>query len=320
MSYPRKNVEAVTEDYARKRNIHEAERKLRLEEVYSKIPEIKEADIKLARTGADILHAVFGGTGSSVNEKISEIRRENLALQKKRADILVSNGYPADYTSVKYDCEKCHDTGYDGIYMCDCFKKALIMKGFESSGISNLLKEQNFEAFSLDYYKGEEKIYMEDNYRDLYSFAHNFENDKRNFLLMGGTGLGKTHLSTSVAKVVIEKGYGVVYETAQNIFSDFASDRFKSFNSDYEPSYRKYIDCDLLIIDDLGTEMVSQFSVSCLYNVINTRLNKNLPIIASTNLSGDELRKIYQDRITSRLFGNFYIKLFVGKDVRQQKI
>lgn len=319
MSYPRKNVEAVTEDYARKRKLHEAESKLRLDEIYSRIPEIKEIDEELSRTGADIIHAVFGGTGNA-NEKIAEIKKENLALQKRRADILVSNGYSADYTTVKYDCDKCRDTGYDGIYMCDCFKKALAMKGFESSGISNLLKEQNFEAFSLDYYKGDEKVYMEDNYRDLYDFAHNFGGDTRNFLLMGGTGLGKTHLSTSVAKVVIEKGYDVVYETAQNIFSDFASDRFRSSYSDTEPSSEKYLDCDLLIIDDLGTEMISQFSVSCLYNIINTRLNKNLPIIASTNLSGEELRKIYQDRITSRLFGNFYIKLFVGKDVRQQKI
>ena len=109
-------------------------------------------------------------------------------------------------------------------------------------------------------------------------------------------------------------------ETAQNIFSDFASDRLRNSYSDSEPVSDKYLNCDLLIMDDLGTEMISQFSVSCLYNIINTRLNKNLPIIASTNLSSEELRKVYQDRITSRLFGNFYIKLFVGKDVRQQKI
>ncbi|MGM9646225.1 MAG: ATP-binding protein [Eubacteriales bacterium] len=319
MSYPRKNVEEVTEDYSKKRKLHEAESRLRLEKVYSEIPEIKKIDDELRKTGSDVIHAVLGGN-DDIDQKISEIKKENLALQKKRADILVSKGYSPDYTSVKYDCEKCRDTGYDGVYMCECFRKALVMKGFESSGISNLLKEQNFESFSLDYYKDDEKAYMEDNFRDLYDFAHNFENDKRSFLLMGATGLGKTHLSTSVAKVVIEKGYDVVYETAQNIFSDFASDRFRNSYSDSEPVSDKYLNCDLLIMDDLGTEMISQFSVSCLYNIINTRLNKNLPIIASTNLSSEELRKVYQDRITSRLFGNFYIKLFVGKDVRQQKI
>ena len=316
MNYPRKNVEAVNEDYERKRKKNEDSRLRRLAEIYSAFPEIKDIDVQLAETGRSLISAVSSHI-SDIGRFIEELKAKNLNLQKERADILFENGYSPDYTDLRYDCPKCHDTGYDGIYMCECMKKALIEKGFESSGIANLLKEQSFETFSLDYYTKAELSYMRDNYNDLRLFANNFENDKRNFLLIGATGLGKTHLSTSVAKVVVEKGFNVVYETAQNIFTDFSRDRFS--NSD-EPESQRYLDCDLLIIDDLGAEAITQFSVACLYNIINTRLNRNLPIIASTNLTKDELRKAYQDRITSRLFGNFYIKLFVGSDVRKKKI
>ena len=142
---------------------------------------------------------------------------------------------------------------------------------------------------------------------------------KCNLLFVGGTGLGKTHLSTAIAKALIEKGYNVIYETAQNIFFDFDNDRFRDRFSDSEPESSKYLDCDLLIIDDLGSEAINSFTVSCLYNILNTRLNKGLPIIASTNLNSKEIRSKYHDRITSRLFGEFNIQMFYGNDLRKIK-
>jgi DNA replication protein DnaC len=158
---------------------------------------------------------------------------------------------------------------------------------------------------------------------ELLAYAKNYVDDfdkiKDNVLFVGGTGLGKTHLSTAIAGALIKKGYGVVYETAQNIFFDFENDRFLDRFGGDEPTATKYLDCDLLIIDDLGAENINAFSVSCLYNIINTRLNKKLPIIASTNFSSKEIRAKYHDRITSRLFSDFTIKMLKGTDIRRLK-
>ena len=139
--------------------------------------------------------------------------------------------------------------------------------------------------------------------------------------LYGGSGLGKTHLSTSIAKVLIERGFDVVYDSAQNIISDFEYERFGRGYGDMSDSRTdKYFDCDMLIIDDLGTEMANQFTVSCLYNIINTRINHSKSMIISTNLAQNEIRERYTDRITSRLFGDFMVMKFTGKDIRLQKL
>ncbi|MBQ2766264.1 MAG: ATP-binding protein, partial [Clostridia bacterium] len=142
-----------------------------------------------------------------------------------------------------------------------------------------------------------------------------------NVFFCGTTGLGKTHLSTAIAKTLIERGFDVVYDTAQNILSDFEYERFgRSYGDDSESRTDKYFDCDLLIIDDLGTEMTNQFTVSCLYNIINTRINHSKSMLISTNLTQNEIRERYSDRITSRLFGDFMVMRFVGKDIRLQKL
>jgi DNA replication protein DnaC len=201
--------------------------------------------------------------------------------------------------------------------MCQCYKNRIIEEQFKLSGISNLVKTQSFDTFSLKMYENQEEM------AELLNYARNYVQDfasiKENVLFVGGTGMGKTHLSTAIAKSLIEKGYGVIYETAQNIFFDFENDRFIDRFGGAEPEATKYLECDLLIIDDLGAENITPFTVSCLYNIINTRLNKNLPIIASTNFDSKEIRGKYHDRITSRLFSDFIIKKFYGTDIRRLK-
>ena len=319
MGYSRKNVQAVQEDYEKKREKHLRVQFEHTEEVYSRCPEIREIDSKLSHVGLDIFKATMMGK-EGVEERINALRDENLALQKRRGELLVGLGYNENYTDLEYDCSLCQDTGYQGVKMCSCLKNALTMKGYESSGIINLLKSQSFESFSLDLYPPECQDVMKRNCQLLHSFADDFENRRDFFLLVGGTGLGKTHLSTSVAKSLIDNGYDVVYEIAQNIFSDFDTDRFRDRFSDEEIISNKYFECDLLIIDDLGTEIITANSVSYLYNIINTRINKKLPIIISTNLSARDIKKIYHERITSRLFGEFNIVKFEGVDVRQRKL
>ena len=319
MGYSRKNVMAICEEFEARRNENKELRSIRLREVYSLCPEIKKIDKELSGVGMEIFGVAMGGKGS-LEERLDVVKEKNLALQSKRAELLKSLGFSPDYTDLKYDCSLCEDTGYQGAKMCSCLKNALTLKGYESSGIINLLRTQSFESFSLEEYPIESRDVMKRNCALLTDFANNFPNKKDFFLLVGGTGLGKTHLSTSVAKTMIDRGYDVVYEIAQNIFSDFETDRFRNHYSDTELLSEKYFECDLLIIDDLGTEIVTASTVSYLYNIINTRINKNLPIIINTNLNAKEIKNIYHERITSRLFGEFNIVKFEGKDIRRKKL
>lgn len=316
MSFSKKIINIVNEEFEAKRAKNEALRDERLFEIYSKIPEIKAIDKELSLTGVNIMACAIEGK-DGLSERIAKLKERNLELQKKRADLLISNGYSESYTDTHNDCPICQDWGAHNGKACECYKSRLIEEQFKASGISNLIKTQSFETFSLDMYE------KKDDMRELLDYATNYVSDfakiKDNILFVGGTGLGKTHLSTSIAKTLIENGYNVIYETAQNIFFDFDADRFRDRYSDEEPISGKYLDSDLLIIDDLGAEAVNSFTIACLYNIINTRLNKNLPIIASTNLSSKEIRDKYHDRITSRLFGEFTIKMFQGNDLRKIK-
>ncbi len=314
MSFSRQVINKVNEEFESKRQENESLRDRRLIEIYSKIPEIKAIDKELSQTGISIMSCALGGK-DGLEERINALRERNLELQKARGELLISNGYSEDYTDYHYDCDLCQDYGAYNGKTCSCYKTKLIEEQLKLSGISNLIKTQSFETFSLDLYENKEEM------SELLDYANNYVRDfatiKDNVLFVGGTGLGKTHLSTSMAKALIENGYNVVYETAQNIFFDFDADRFRDRFGDSEPISQKYLDCDLLIIDDLGAEAINSFTVACLYNIINTRLNKSLPIIASTNLNSKEIRSKYHDRITSRLFGEFNIKLFKGEDLRK---
>ena len=316
MSFNKKIVNLVNEEFENKRIKNESLRDARLIEVYSKIPELRAIDKELAGTGAKIMALALGGK-DVLSAKLDELKSRNQELQRNRALLLSSKGYSDNYTDLHYDCALCQDYGVSNGKLCSCYKNRLIEEQFKLSGISNLVKKQSFETFSLDVYENKEEM------GELLDFAKNYVSDfasiKENILFAGGTGLGKTHLSTAIAKTLIEKGYNVIYETAQNIFFDFDNDRFRDRFSDSEPESQRYLDCDLLIIDDLGSEAINSFTVSCLYNIINTRLNKNLPIIASTNLNSKEIRDKYHDRITSRLFGEFTIKIFQGNDLRKIK-
>ena len=315
MSYSRKNVEAVRLEFEARHVNAENDRENRLNIVYDKIPELISIDAELSKTGLKIMDAVMGGK-DVYNEKIGQIKEESQALSKKRGDLLEANGFSRDFTDYRYICSNCSDYGFRDGKMCACYKEALIKKQYESSGLGKLLDTQSFNTFSLDYYT--EKEEMSELVSYLKDYVESFDDVCKNLLFVGGTGLGKTHLSTAIAKALIEKGHNVVYETAQNIFADFEKDRFRDhYDQSYEMLGDKYLEAELLIIDDLGAEMVTSYSVSCLYNIINTRVNRGLPIIASTNLASAEIRKIYNDRITSRLFGEFSIKKFVGSDIRK---
>ena len=217
----------------------------------------------------------------------------------------------------------CADSGYVGIEICECLKREIVRNFLEASGLYELTKKQTFETFSLDYYEKDDKIRMKQNAEILARFAADFRPDQSaSYLFYGATGLGKTHLSSAVARAVIEKGYYVAYESAQNLFSAYETRRFgqSSTVGEDEGDIDRFLDCDLLIIDDLGAEITNKFTISCLYNLLNMRLIRHKPVIISTNLNAKELRERYTDRIASRLFGEFSPLLFSGHDIREQKL
>ena len=243
------------------------------------------------------------------------------AISAEIRERLQRAGFAPDYLQPVYQCEKCKDTGYTEFKMCECMRKELIMLGYKSSGLGSLLGKQRFDNFSLDYYQGNDRLTMEHILDCCRNYAETFGKNSGSLLFMGKTGLGKTHLSTAIAASVIERGYDVVYETAQNLISTFSNERFHSYgNVDKSGGSSRYFDCDLLIIDDFGTEETNQFSVACFYNLINTRSNNARPIIINTNLVREEIKNRYTDRIASRLGGEFTVFPFTGSDIRAQKL
>ena len=237
--------------------------------------------------------------------------------------MLMDNGFDPAYTEVKYECTLCGDTGYVDCKMCECMRRKLVEAGYEASGMADLLRTQSFDNFSLEYYASNPSVHqhMSKVYDIMKRYADTFESRKSgNLVLFGGTGLGKTHLSSAVAGKVIEAGYDVFYASAVGCLADFEYQRFGNASGSVSGTQLdRYFECDLLILDDLGTEIGNQFTTSVLYNLINTRLNRRVSTIISTNLTQDEFRKRYWDRITSRVLGEYTVLPFVGTDVRLLK-
>ena len=322
MGFNKKDLARVREEYSNKYRRAQDESDMRRHELWAKIDGLWEIDRELSMTGMRIMNAAMSSGKDNVRDKIEEIKKNNERLLRERADLLRAYGYPEDYTDPRYECEKCGDTGYVESGMCDCMKRALVLAGYESSGLGELMKTQSFDNFSLDYYKQSAKNLdtMKRSYEKVKGFADNFNRESyANLILLGGTGLGKTHLSTAVAKTVIDKYFDVLYVTATGMISDFEQKKFGGAEKDLVDTSR-YYSADLLIIDDLGTEMVTQFSVSCIYEIINARINSRKSTIISTNLGNEEFTKRYWDRITSRIFGEYQPVIFCGTDVRLQKI
>ncbi|MBE6551112.1 MAG: ATP-binding protein [Ruminococcaceae bacterium] len=324
MSYSKKTISKVMDEFRQKPIKARELATLRRTEIQNRFPDIKAIDDKLSESGFRIYEIISSGAPDA-KERLSELEAENQSLQAEKNRLLMSYGYPPYYTSVKYECEKCHDEGYVGINMCSCLRSALNTESFMESGLGLLAEHQNFDNFDLTVYKNapsgqfSSSPYdaMKLNYDLCRSYGENFSLSSPSMLFIGGVGLGKTHLSTSIGKAVIDKGFYVIYESAPNILLNFEKERFSK--SSEEDDTEKYYECDLLIIDDLGTEFSNRISISNVYNIINTRLIESRPTIISTNLSYTQLEKQYERRIISRLFGEFKVLLFEGTDYRRLK-
>jgi DNA replication protein DnaC len=306
--------EKAKAEIARRRSEAIATSETRGEIVRAESEEIAKIDAELSKTGMLIFKTACEGGD------IAPIRERNKALQARRRELIVGLGYPADYTDIHYTCEKCSDTGYiDGVKSCSCLRELIIKGRIEASAMGKLLEKQSFDNFDLGRYSYDEKIQekMKANLLLAKAYVRDFGKKAENLLLIGSTGTGKTHISSSIANELIHRGYDVIYDSAQNIISDFESDRFRNSYGKEENKSEKYLDCTLLIIDDLGTEFQNAFTLSTIYNLLNSRQNRGLATILSTNLTPDELARKYEDRIYSRIIGSgCKILSFKGRDNR----
>ena len=296
----------------------------RKEEVYERFPRVKELEKQISMGGIKTARAVLAG--GDVKKAVSKLRDQDLAMQAEVKRILTDNGYPANYFEPKYFCKKCEDKGYYDIngktVRCSCMKSALVTCACAELNRYAPLSLSTFESFDLEYYdksinpkvKTSPYEHMSKVFRLCQNYADNFSKNSESILMSGETGLGKTHLSLAIANEVIKKGYGVVYASAPPIISKLEKEYFSSDKDD--SLFSMLADCDLLIIDDLGTEFYSQFAASQFYNLFNSRMLSNKPIIINTNLTITELKEKYTDRFVSRICGNARQLDFLGRDIR----
>lgn len=292
-----------------------SENQRRIEEVNRDIPEINELNAHLYDTSHQIFKII--SDGRNVEQKIAELRKSNFEIQGLIKSTLRNYNYPSDYLSIKYCCRDCNDTGYKDGHYCHCFMELVGKISADEMNKSSQIKLSSFDTFSLDYYQGSDYDVMKRILERAKSFVENFGKENENIIMSGDTGLGKTHLSLAIANEVLKKGYSVIYDSAINILHKIEMEHFG--RDKINDTLSLVNDVDLLILDDLGTEYSSPFYVSTVYNIINTRLNMSKSTIISTNLSTEEIKNRYSERVKSRLVTMYIAMQFKGKDVRLQK-
>lgn len=322
MPYSAEVVRRARARLAQAKEDRESKNRQHLAEAYARVPRLKEIDIQLRRTMAQAAQAAFL-QGSDGRELMEKVREENLALQRERARLAAEN-FEEGYLDDSPICASCGGSGYVGSTMCECLRE--LCRQEQKKEISILAGgKETFSQFRLDYYPdridpkygASPRTIMERNFQNCRRYAATFAPSSGSLLFVGGTGLGKTFLSACIARTVADRGYSVVYETASHLFGKLEKARF----SPSEESRReadKFSDCDLLILDDLGTEMPGQFVTAALYNLLNDRILDNKPMVVSTNLNVDEMARRYSAQIASRLH-SFQRLTFVGEDIRALK-
>ncbi len=322
MAYSSEVVQRARARLAQAKEDREAENRQHLAQAYARVPRIQEIDLELRRSMAQAAQAAFL-QGSDGRELMERVRDENLTLQRERARLAAEN-FEEGFLDDSPICVHCGGSGYVGSTMCECLRELCRQEQKKEVTILSGNKE-TFNQFRLDYYPdrydpqygASPRAIMEYNLKTCRSYAFNFSSQGGNLLFNGGTGLGKTFLSACIARAVADRGYSVVYETAAHLFSTLEKARF-SPSEDSLREAEKFRTCDLMILDDLGTEMPSQFVTAALYSLINDRILVNKPMIISTNLNIDEIGKRYSPQIASRLH-SFQQMPFAGEDIRVLK-
>lgn len=323
---PLKNAQynAIMRQYDQRRFESVNAQKKRRDQIYKLIPEFQAIDAEIASVAASHARARIMGTPAA------DIHSAIHALEKKKINLLTDRGYPANYLEPVYYCPDCQDTGFIGDQKCHCFKQAIVDLVYAQSNIKERLEEENFDHFNLDYYSTEKDpqfgisprenmTYVLDTCKD---FIENFDHTFSNLLFYGSTGVGKTFLSNCIARELLDRAHTVIYLSSLSMMEILENHAFHRTEDENDPEdmYGYILDCDLLIIDDLGTEVSNAFTTSQLFACLNDRLMHKRSTIISTNLSLDDLQDIYSERIFSRLISNYQVTLILGDDIRIKKV
>lgn len=293
----------------------------RREEIKNKYPDIIELDNRIQKLCLKLSMSVLKGI---TNPKELNAIRDNITdLRAQKYETLVSKGYSPDYLNIHYNCKKCKDTGFIGTERCSCYKKKLVNLYYKDSELGEAVKNNNFNYFNINLYPNhklsDEKYTPRKNMEDILQYItgeyiRNFSSINTNLLFYGSSGTGKTFLSWCIAKELLDNGFLVVYKTADELLRSLKDIKFNN-DGDLE---NLLINCDLLIIDDLGSEQITDFSSSELFTLINKKILKNKKMLISTNLTLPLISKRYSERISSRLIGEFKLFKFYSEDIRIQ--
>ena len=312
-------------EYDGRRMAREREARERRDQVFAALPSLAQLDARLKQSGLAAMRLTISDPTGAV-AGAERLARQAEGLRKEREALLVQAGYPADYLEVRYDCPRCHDTGYVGNEMCPCLKRRLLAACYSQSRLADSLATENFDYFDFRLYSEEydpaEGGSPRENIQQIFDravdFVDNFPQVFANLLLYGPTGLGKTFLCNCIAREILDKGFTVLYLTAGEFcrLAEDAQFRRREEDDDGESPLTDLFEVDLLLLDDLGTEFATALTTSALFQVLNQRLLNRKHTVISTNLSPQRLRDAYSDRILSRLAGSYDFLHFFGQDIR----
>lgn len=327
MAYDADLIREIEIEYEEIRQQNAMDLETRKRAVFAKIPRLEDIDYEIKSLGLKLYKIAL--SGDDVKPQIDELRSQQKKLLATKKAILIENGYPEDELSERYSCSICRDTGSRDSKPCVCYRKKLIEKAYEQSNLSSLLTHQSFDTFDLSLYSDEidedygmsPKAYMGRILELCREFVKNFDTESTNLLFWGDPGLGKTFLSTCIAKELISTNHSVIYETAYKTFSMLEELKFKKSDNEDKLKFKvdKLYSCDLLILDDLGSEFSTQYTTASLFDIINSRLISGKKTVINTNLSITELTKKYGERVVSRLYGHYKVLNFIGSDIRIDK-
>lgn len=328
MAYDKELYRQVAQEYEEIRRHDRMDLEERRERVFAAVPQLEEVEEEIRSAGLKIVKLAIS-TVDNRTERVTALRDRQKALLIRRKALLLEHGFAEDELSMRYLCDLCEDTGVYEDRDCECFKRRMIVKAFEHSNLSMQLRDQSFKTINMELYSREtDERFGVSPYETMMKiigtcrhFVQHFDTENKNLLFWGEPGLGKTFLSTCVAKELIKSGHSVIYETAYKIFSmleDFKFRRTDDIERLRSQTQRLY-ECDLLILDDLGAEFSTNYTNAALFDILNTRMIANKKTIINTNLDMEELAKKYSERVFSRIIGHYQALQFIGTDIRLLK-
>lgn len=314
MALTNKQYDAIMRGYDRRQYQNYRKQCARVDEVYQRIPRVQEIEENISACSVRQAEKMYDEDPNA----LSDLKEQLRALRQEKELLLREAGYPADYLEMHYTCPDCRDTGYIGRRKCHCFRREEIRLLYSSSRLDSVLSEENFSTLSWDVYDDEQKAAMPALIQTCQDFISTFGQEFRNLLFYGSVGTGKTFLSNCIAKALLDEGHSVIYFTSFQLFELFSSTGYSDAEN-FRQCYEALLESELLILDDMGTELSNTFTVSKLFQVLNERALSRKSTIISTNLSLREFRDIYSERIFSRITSSYTLLKFTGSDIRIRK-